>query len=112
PETALLNQMCAGKRVFASYSAAENFAAFFAGFLRGLADFSALSAGSAVFFLRPFGASDGAPAFLRPAARRGCELGWSARASSKTTASVRVMVSGVLSPVIVALMPLWLTYGP
>ena len=49
--------------------------------------------------MRPFGASDGAPAFLRPAARRGCEPSCSARASSSTTASVSVIVSGVLSPV-------------
>ena len=62
---------------------------FFAGFLRGLAAFSALSAGSAAFFLRPFGASEGSPAFLRPAARRGCVLSCSARASSRTTASVK-----------------------
>ena len=68
-----------------------------------------LSAVSAAFFLRPFGASDGSPAFLRPAARRGCEPSCSARASSSTTASVSVIVSGVLSPVMVALTPLWLT---
>ena len=47
-----------------------------AGFLRCLAAFAALSAGLAASFLRPvlrpLGTTEGAPAFLRPAARRGC----------------------------------------
>src|SRR5688572_23013682 len=92
-----------------SYSAAVILSAFFlADFLRGLAaGFSAASL--AAFFLRPLGASEASPAFLRPAARRGCWPSASARASSSTTASVSVIVSGVLSPVIVALMPLLLT---
>ena len=50
-------------------------------------------------------------AVLRPAARRPFgELPiMAARASSSTTASSSVTVSGVLSPVSVALTPLWLT---